>query len=211
MSFHSGRLAHLFFLATPVLALAIVPTAEGQQTGRIRRNAGAMQRGGGNRSGMANQGNAMIARSLHSTLQVLAQADHDYQGHRELAMRHVHTAIRHLVPNAAGRGQQNQAGSSVPNGGGGVGAGNGGAAGGTGNGGAGTGGTGGGSGGTVTGGIGKKRMPQATSDQHLQQALQSLTAIHAQIMSGGTTPNHARAATAVQNAIRELNIALSLR
>ncbi len=199
MSSNAGRLAHLLFLATPVFALANIPTADGQQTGRIRRNAGAMQRGGG--------GNQTIwpTRATHDRqvssfdLQVLAQADHDYQGHRELAMRHVHTAIRHLVPNAAGRGQQNQAGSSVTNGGGGVGAGNGGAAGGTGNGGAGTSGT------------GKKRMPQATSDQHLQQALQSLTAIHGQITSGGTTPNHARAATAVQNAIRELNIALSTR
>ena len=197
MSYISGRWVHTSFLAATIFALAIVPGAEAQ-TGRVRRNtggqagsgAGTMHRGGGGyRNGMANQNNAAVARELHSTMRVLAQADHDYQGHRALAMKHVQTAIRHLVPAAAGRGQQSQAGSSVSNGAAAVANGN----------------------GAVAGGNGKQRLPQATSDQYLQQALQSLTTIHGQIMSGGTTPNHARAAVAVQNAARELKVALNIR
>jgi hypothetical protein len=213
MSHFSSRWVLAIFLAATFSVLEIVPAVEAQ-TGRARRNAGAQAGSGagavhpgsrGNRNGMANQNNVAVARSLHSTLRLLAQADHDYQRHRALAMKHVETAIRHLVPAAARRGQLNQAGSSVS--GGTAASGNGAAAGGAGNGAA-AGGTGNSA---VAGGARTNRMPQATSDQHLQQALQSLTAIHSQIMSGGTTQNHARAATAIQNAVRELNLALDIR
>lgn len=195
MSLNTSRWAQVSFLAAATFALALAPEANAQ-SGRGRRHAGmaAAQGGGrGNRNAMANQGNMVVARSLQQTLQLLAQADHDYQGHRVLAMRHVQTAIHQLVPGAARGGQQNQMGRSMANGG---------QAGGNGNGNA---------NGAPGGRAGKNRMPQATSDQHLQQALQSLTAIHGHIMGNGSTPNHARAVIAIESAVRELNIALGIR
>ena len=54
-------------------------------------------------------------------------------------------------------------------------------------------------------------MPQATSDAHLRNALQSLNAVHSQIANFGTSANHARAMTSVQGAVQELNTALNIR
>jgi hypothetical protein len=63
---------------------------------------------------------------------------------------------------------------------------------------------------TGQGAGGKNLMPQATSDTHLRKALQTLNNVQGHL-SGGTTTNHARARTSVQNAIRELNVALNVR
>ena len=150
-----------------------------------------MQRGGrGNRNGMANQGNMVVARSLHATMLVLAQADHDYQGHRVLAMRHVQTAIHQLLPVAARAARE-----------------------------------------TRWGCVNGQRRPdrrQWQSQSQRQWGWSSRQEPHAAGNVGpapsagiaiahrhpqshrdnGSTPNHARAATAIQNAVRELNIAL---
>jgi len=42
--------------------------------------------------------NAPIVSQLHMTVAVLKQADHDYNGHRVKAIRHIHTAVKALVP-----------------------------------------------------------------------------------------------------------------
>ena len=53
--------------------------------------------GSGRNNGMMNQGNArQIASHLQIALSHLANADHDYQGHRVKAMHHVGTAIQSL-------------------------------------------------------------------------------------------------------------------
>ena len=57
----------------------------------------------------------------------------------------------------------------------------------------------------------KNRMPQATSDAHLRNALQSLSAIETQLANNGSTQHHARARVSIQRAIQELNTALTIR
>jgi hypothetical protein len=54
-------------------------------------------------------------------------------------------------------------------------------------------------------------MPQAASDAHLRNALQNLNTLQSQLATFGTAPNHVRAHSAVQGAIRELNVALNIR
>jgi hypothetical protein len=60
-------------------------------------------------------------------------------------------------------------------------------------------------------GAGKNPMPQAASDQHLHNALQSLNGVGTQLATFGTSQNHARALGSVRNAIQELNTALNIR
>ena len=120
---------------------------------------------------MANQNNGAVASALYSTLPIFSQTDHDYPTrHGDETCRHGHPPPR-ARRSPPGR-RQNLAAAAMNFGAMGGGAGN---------------------------GAGKNRIPQATSDEHLQQALQSLNAIHSRIVTGGTTSNHARAATAVQN------------
>jgi hypothetical protein len=42
--------------------------------------------------------NAPIVSQLHTTIGVLKQADHDYQGHRVKAIQQIHVAIKALAP-----------------------------------------------------------------------------------------------------------------
>jgi hypothetical protein len=134
-----------------------------------------------NPNSLANQNNGPVISHLNSTLATLAKADHDYSGHRVKAMQHVNTAIRHLEPASVRNNQPNLATLYNNN---------------SGNSGTGT---------------GKKTMPQATSDKHLKNALQSLNSIGNYISNNGTATNHAQALKSVQQAIQELNTALSIR
>jgi hypothetical protein len=58
---------------------------------------------------------------------------------------------------------------------------------------------------------GRGRMPQATSDGHLRNALQSLNAIDAHLATTGGASRHVRARASVQNAMREIHVALNIR
>jgi hypothetical protein len=54
-------------------------------------------------------------------------------------------------------------------------------------------------------------MPQAQSDQHLQQAMQRLTVIQNQISNVGSNQRHAQALNHIQQATQELRTALNVR
>jgi hypothetical protein len=197
---------------------------QGTMSNRSARQASVPRSMGGarsysrgyNRNAMANQNNGQMISQLHATMRLLAQADHDYQGHRARAMHEIGTAIRHLEPATARRNQPNPAlaylsagngnGNGNANGNGnGIRNGNGNGSGnGTGN--------GNGNGTRAGGGAGpKNRMPQAASDAHLRNALQSLSTMQAELANFGSAPNHVRAHAAVQSAIQELNVALNIR
>lgn len=196
-------------IAASLAAWLLAPTSQAQAAGKgarvaaqsrgtgngTGRNAARMNgmRGGGyggmyrNRNAMAYQNNAAVVTQLHSTLTMLAQADHDYNGHRVRAMHHIGTAIRSLQPAAARSGQGNPAAAYVNNRNGNAnaaGAGN---------------------------GTGKGKMPQAASDQHLRQSLQALGTVESHLTNFGSTQHHVRARNSVQQAMSELNVALNIR
>jgi hypothetical protein len=143
------------------------------------------------RRGMANQYNGQIVSQLRATLNLLSQADHDYQGHRARAMHAIGSAMNHLQPRSFSSSQYNLAAPTVAT-------------------------PAGASTAvavtrTATNGPGRNQMPQATSDAHLQNALQSLNGIQGELTNTGGTQHHVRARQAVQLAIQELNTALSIR
>jgi hypothetical protein len=183
-----------------LLVLALVPAARAQARNAMPhlKAQGAAMRHNSGRQGMmmgpaysyrnqnanvnANQNNGQLVSELHSTMLLLAQAQHDYQGHRVRAIHQIGNAIRTLEPASVRRNQANAA-SSIAN----IGNANG------------------------TGAGNKNRMPQATSDGHLQTALQRLNTIENQLTNFGSTSHHARARLDVQKAIQELNLALNIR
>jgi hypothetical protein len=138
------------------------------------------------------QGNnrAIVARlrTVHATL---ARLDHDYQGHRVRAMHAITMAVRQLshgskVYRGAGfaPGVNNGLGVGMRRAGLGGGA----------------------------GGGGPNRMTQAQSDNMMGHALRALQGINMQLTTQGRgTMGHARASGFVQQAMHELNVALSIR
>jgi hypothetical protein len=147
-------------------------------------------RGGRYGYGRSQGNNLAVIGRLRAVHAQLARIDHDYQGHRVLAMHAVSMAIRQLshrsmvysgvgfAPGINSRGL-----------------------------GMGQGGIGGGAG---TRGAG--RMPQAQSDARMSQSLRTLQGVNMQLSSqGSNTTGHSRARGHVMRAIRELNIALSVR
>jgi hypothetical protein len=126
---------------------------------------------------------AQIA-ELRSIRTVLEQADHDYQGHRAAAVKLITAAIHALRPPKATTGAHHQAHAGA----------------GTANKGA-------------TPHAGAKSTgnsePQAVSDAQLKQAMNALTVVQGQLASG--SGNAATAAAAVQKAVQELQVALSIK
>jgi hypothetical protein len=120
---HTFDRARTTALAAAVFAAGFVSEAEAQQVRRVRPPASvsAPRRAampyrvapGGNpyraRNAMANPNNGQVIAALRSAMSLLAQADHDYQGHRARALGHVGTAVRHLEPAAVRRNQPNPA------------------------------------------------------------------------------------------------------
>lgn len=136
--------------------------------------------------------NTAPASTLHSTMTRLNQAEHDYNGHRARAIHEISTAIRHLGTQAG----QSNTGNTGP------------AHSGNANGtntatrtatGTGT--------GTATGS--GQKLPQAMSDAYLREAQQSLVSLESQMNTNGiNSHSFTQAKSSVQNAIRELNLAL---
>ena len=152
------------------------------------RNPGT-NRGYG-KSGMnrvnANQNNTAVLTALNSSLTTLANAEHDYNGHRVRAMHEVSAAIRHMQPagsRAVNPGITPGASARVL--------------------------AGFGAGGNVP----RPRMPQATSDAHLRDALRSLSTIQTRMNTQGQAGNrnHVQARSSVQRATQELRLALNVR
>jgi hypothetical protein len=154
----------------------------------------------GNRYATGNRNIQSLVTRLRATHRSLAQINHDYQGHRVRAMRAVGTAIRQLTNrssstvafnnnlNGLGANNLNGLGANNLNG---LRARNGAAL-----------------GGGVAGG---QMLPQAQSDARMKRALSTLRGVHTQLTRQGYTANHARARSSVQNAMRELNIGLTVR
>ena len=144
------------------------------------------------------QGNnrAIISR-LRSVHTSLARIDHDYQGHRVRAMHAISMAVRQLshrsmVYSGVGfsPGMNNGAGAGM--------------------------GTGMGRGtrqnGLGAGGRRGQSMPQAQSDSIMSQSLRNLQGIGMQLGNqGSNTMGSGRALGHIQHAVRELNVALSIR
>jgi hypothetical protein len=132
-----------------------------------------------------NPPNEALVSTMHSTMTLLNQADHDYNGHRDRAMQEINAAIRHLdaqtgqsSPVNAGLAQSGNAnGPNI----------------------------------AIRTGTGTgPKMPQATSDAHLREAQQSLQGIDSRMNINGVNPHSfTQAKASVQNAIRELNLALN--
>ena len=153
--------------------------------------------GYGRSQGM-NRGIIMRLRSVHASL---ARLDHDYQGHRVRAMHAISMAVRQLshrsmVYSGVGfaPGMNNRLGM-----GGGMGVGQ-----------------GQGQRRSALGGAGAGRngvrMPQAQSDAMMSQALRNLQGIGMQLGNQGSyNMGHGRAMGHIQQAIHELNVALSIR
>jgi hypothetical protein len=137
------------------------------------------------RSQGLNRGVVARLRSVHATL---ARLDRDYQGHRIRAMHAITMAIRQLSHRSM---SYNRMGfSSVVNNGGAIGMRR----------------------GAGAGAFQGQRMSQAQSDNRMAQALRRLQGINMQLASQGAYTNgHSRASGHVQQAIHELNIALSIR
>jgi hypothetical protein len=130
-------------------------------------------------------------RSVHGTL---ARIDHDYQGHRARAMHQVSRAIsqlshRSLAYRTAGySGQSNNNFRLASN----------------------TNGNGNRNG--QANGVRGQRMTQAQSDSRMNQAMRTTQGITMQLSHQGSNhPNHARAYRHLQQALREMNTALSVR
>jgi len=152
--------------------------------------------------GRSQGNNRAIVSRLRSVQMQLARIDHDYQGHRARAMHQVSMAIRQLshrsmIYSGVGfaPGMNNRMGMGVGMGRGGVG------------GRAGLGGAGG-----VGGRGGAGRMTQGQSDARMSHALRTLQGVNMQLGSQASATNgHARARGHVMQAVRELNVALSIR
>ena len=128
-------------------------------------------------------------RSVHSSL---ARIDHDYQGHRVRAMRAVSMAIRQLSHRSMGYGSMgvstrnnNRRAMAMRQGRG-----------------------------SINGGGNRRRQPmsQAQSDAWMSQSLRILQGINMQLSSlGSYTAAHGSASGHIQQAIHELDVALSVR
>ena len=131
----------------------------------------------------------------------LTRVAHDYQGHRVRAMYAITMAIRQLSHRSMMYTGMGMNGGMGMNNGGALGMRQAGGAGGLGM-----------RQGLGAGGLQPQRMSQAQSDNRMGQALRRLQGINMQLASQGTYSNgHSRASGHVQQAIRELNIALSIR
>ncbi len=152
--------------------------------------------------GRSQGNNRAIVSRLRSVQMQLARIDHDYQGHRVRAMHQVSMAIRQLshrsmIYSGVGfaPGTNNGMGMGMGMGRGGMG------------GRAGLGNAGGNGG---RGGAG--RMSQAQSDARMSHSLRTLQGVNMQLGSQASSSNgHARARGHVMQAVRELNVALSIR
>jgi hypothetical protein len=152
--------------------------------------------------GRSQGNNRAIVSRLRSAQMQLARIDHDYQGHRVRAMHQVSMAIRQLshrsmIYSGVGfaPGMNNRMGMGMGMGRGGMG------------GRAGLGNAGGNGG---RGGAG--RMTQAQSDARMSHSLRTLQGVNMQLGSQSSATNgHARARGHVMQAVRELNVALSIR
>jgi len=165
--------------------------------GVAHRGAGMPRRNYGNayrRNMVANQNNSQAIAPLQSAATSLTQADHDYQGHRAKALHSVSAAIRHLEPPAVRRNLAGNAGiGNVANRKQATLAGKNGGAGGSGK------------------GKANNSMPQAVSDSHLRDALQSLNGVRSMLANSSNSGHRAQALIAVQNAIQEIDQALAIR
>jgi hypothetical protein len=149
--------------------------------------------GGGYGYGRWQGNNRAIVARLRSVHASLARLDHDYLGHRVRAMHAISMAIRQLshrsmVYSGVGFAPRlnNLAGAGM------------------------------GMGGrrSVLGGAGRggPRLPQAVSDARMSQALRNLQGIGMQLANqGNQSMGHGRALGHIHWAIRELNVALSIR
>ena len=140
-------------------------------------------------TGTANQSRQSEMASLRQAHRLLAEADHDYDGHRAKAAEEVHKAIMDLREAHHAKSDQSGPGHE------------------------GTARTGSGhverSAHAVVGGTnqtGKVREPQATSDSQLRQALSLLQGVQPEL-----TSQHPNAATNVAAAITEINTALGIK
>ena len=149
-----------------------------------------------------------IVSSLHSMRTQLAQADQDYNGHRGRAMRDIDEALR-LMGNRSGMGGMGSvgagrsgnptgvnraSGSTVSNRSGTA---------------TGTGTTNGSGSGTTSGSGTRQPMNQAGSDTQLRQTRQMLRNLESRMDTSGMNPaNYVQAKSAVQSALRQLNLAL---
>jgi hypothetical protein len=180
---------------SPRIGIRVAQTAH-----RHRSNAGMSGNVGRSGMGYSNRGmnsnvrqvNHQLVSELRGTMALLHQADHDYNGHRALAIQHLSRAVHALNPNA---GQMASNHTGLGNNGTGNRSGNG-----TGN-----------LNGNATGKGQANKMPQATSDQHLQQALQRLNVIQNQVSNVGSNGHHAQALGHVRSATQELRTALNIR
>jgi hypothetical protein len=163
-----------------------------------------LMRGYGANSAM-NGMNGPILNQLRTAYTTLANANHDYQGHRARAMHYVGSAIHSITPSTLRSNQANLNGN--------LGQGNL-----TGN----VGGNLNGKNLTATalntpkgnagnGNVNANVVPQTTSDAHLRTALQTLNTVQTQLANTGAARHHARTRISVQHAIQEINTALSIR
>lgn len=150
--------------------------------GQMARMQGQAASRNGAASGMIRQQHRTIVAELLGTRAILHRADHDYNGMRMRAIGQIDVALRHL-----GHRSTNPAAMNGGAGGNGqrrvsnVGNGNGG------------------------------RMPQATSDAHLRQAIQRLQTIQQQMANLPNASRHPQAGASIQRAIADLNQALMIR
>jgi hypothetical protein len=155
-----------------------------QPASTLKNPNGAMLQASGNHQ---NPPNAVLVSTMHSTLTHLNKADHDYNGHRSRAMHEINTAIRHL---GLQNGQSNSGIASLAQSG-----------------------NANGTNTAIRAGTGTgPKVPQATSDTHLREAQKSLQGIDSRMNINGVNPHSfTQAKASVQNAIRELNLALNDR
>jgi hypothetical protein len=187
---------------------SLVPNAFTYGSGRGARSYRAYGYGNGYRNRSYGRGygygrsqglNRGVVARLMSVRASLARVNHDYQGHRSRAMYAITMAIRQLshrsmsyngmglmsgMNNGGALGMRQGAGAGaqgIRQGGG-------------------------------AGALQGQRMSQAQSDNRMGQALRRLQGISMQLASQGSYSNgHSRANGHVQQAIRELNIGLSIR
>jgi hypothetical protein len=163
---------------TGSLAIAVAVLAAWTSDAAARPNG---QKGAGT---TASPYAAQVA-ALRQTRALLAQANHDYKGHRAAAVKEITAAIHALQPPRTtvaapkrGPGKGGTPGPKTP--------------------------------GAKTGGKTGGNEPQAVSDAQLQQAITQLTTIQSQLASQtGTGP--AAASAAVQKAVQELKTALTIK
>jgi hypothetical protein len=145
-----------------------------------------------NNQPIANQprpSNAALASSLQSTRMQLAQADHDDKGHRTRALQEINNAIRLLGSQASqGNAVLTRSGTMAHSG----------------------------SGNDETKAIRSRTVAkkaataQERSDTQLREAQQALQSVESQMDTSGTNAHsYVQAKSLVQNAIRELNLALN--